>query len=66
MRANTLLTPAHPEWARLGREKRELLRLPADTPVEELLRLGMHLSAQAASLLSAVERSSGGRADTTA
>jgi hypothetical protein len=59
-RARTLLTPANPEWVRLEREKRELLRLPADASVEDLLRQGLQLSAEAARLVRAIERSDGG------
>ncbi len=47
------------EWAALGREKREGMAPPPDTPVGELLRRGQHLSAQAAKLLRAVERADG-------
>lgn len=58
--ARTLLEPGHDDaWARLNSEKRQLLTPPADTPVEELLRRGQHLSAQAAGLLRAIERADG-------
>ncbi len=53
----TLLEPGHEsEWARLNAEKRQALTSPPGTPVEELLRRGQALSAQAAWLLEAVER----------
>jgi hypothetical protein len=56
-RPRTLLEPGHEaEWAELNREKRRALTPPADTPVEELLRQGQHLSGQAFKLLRAVER----------
>ena len=59
-RPRTLLEPGHEaEWAELNEEKRRALTPPADTPVEELLRQGQHLSAQAAGLLRAVERANG-------
>jgi hypothetical protein len=55
-----LLAPGNEaEWAALGREKREGMAPPPDTPVGELLRRGQHLSAQAAKLLRAVERADG-------
>jgi len=56
-RPRTLLEPGHEaEWAVLNEEKRRALTPPADTPVEELLRQGQHLSRQAFMLLRAVER----------
>jgi hypothetical protein len=59
-RRRTLLEPGHEaEWAEFNREKRRALTPPPDTPVEELLRRGQHLSAQAAWLLRAVERANG-------
>jgi hypothetical protein len=54
----TLLRAGEPAWARLDREKRAALRRAPDTPIEELLRAGQRLSAQAAALRRAV---SGGR-----
>jgi hypothetical protein len=52
----TLLEPGHDAtWDRLGREKRAALRWSVDTPVEELLRAGQRLSAQAAALRRALE-----------
>ena len=55
-----LLSVGHEaEWAVLNEEKRRVLTLPADTPIEELLRRGQHLSAQAAWLLRAVEQANG-------
>ena len=59
-RAKTLLTPGDPEWVRLEREKRELLRPADDASVEELLRQGVDLSAEAARLIGAMEPSDGG------
>jgi antibiotic biosynthesis monooxygenase (ABM) superfamily enzyme len=60
-RTRTLLEPGHEaEWAELNEEKRRILTPPPGTPVSELLRRGQHLSAQAAKLLRAVERASGG------
>lgn len=57
----TLLEPGHgAEWKQLNAEKRKFLTPPSDTPLEELLRRGQHLSAQAAALLRAVERADGG------
>jgi hypothetical protein len=59
----TLLEPGHEaEWAELNEEKRRALTPPADTPVEELLRQGQHLSRQAFMLLRAVERAKNERA----
>jgi hypothetical protein len=56
----TLLEPGHEaEWAALNEEKRRALTPPPATPIGELLRRGQHLSAQAASLLRAVERANG-------
>ena len=56
-RARTLLEPGHAkEWAQLNRQKREALTPAAGTPVEELLRQGQVLAAQAEWLLAAVER----------
>jgi hypothetical protein len=56
-RPRTLLEPGHEaEWAELGEEKRRALTPPPDTPIDELLRRGQHLSAQAAGLLRAVEQ----------
>ena len=56
----TLLEPGHEaEWKRLNAEKRHMLTPAPETPIGELLRRGQHLSAQAASLLLAVERASG-------
>jgi mannose/cellobiose epimerase-like protein (N-acyl-D-glucosamine 2-epimerase family) len=56
----TLLEPGHEaEWARLNAEKWEALTPPSDTPIGELLRRGQHLSAQAAGLLRAVDRTHG-------
>ena len=56
----TLLEPGHEaEWAELDEEKRRALTPPPDTPIGELLRRGQHLSAQAGSLLRAVERADG-------
>lgn len=58
---NTLLEPGHEaEWKRLDAEKRRYLTPSPGTPLEELLRRGQHLSAQAAALLRAVERADGG------
>jgi hypothetical protein len=55
-----LLEPGHEaEWERLNAEKRRFLTPPADTPINELLRRGQRLSAQAAALLRAVERARG-------
>lgn len=59
-RSTPLLSVGHEaEWAILNEEKRRTLTPPADTPVEELLRRGQHLSAQAAWLLRAVEQANG-------
>ena len=59
-RATPLLSVGHEaEWAVLNEEKRRALTPPPDTPVEELLRQGQHLSAQAAWLLRAVEQANG-------
>jgi hypothetical protein len=56
-RTTPLLSVGHEaEWALLNEEKRRVLTPPADTPIEELLRRGQHLSAQAAWLLRAVEQ----------
>ncbi|MGA8364492.1 MAG: hypothetical protein WB709_08210 [Solirubrobacteraceae bacterium] len=56
----TLLEPGHEaEWAELNREKRRALTPSPDTPIGELLRRGQHLSAQAAGLVRAVERTDG-------
>jgi hypothetical protein len=56
-RTTPLLSVGHEaEWAKLNEEKRRTLTPPADTPIEELLRRGQHLSAQAAWLLRAVEQ----------
>ena len=56
-RSPTLLEPGHEqEWARLNAQKRKALTPPPGTPVEELLRQGQALSAQAAWLLEAVAR----------
>ena len=53
----TLFEPGHEaEWGRLNAEKSRMLTPAPDTPIGELLRRGQHLSAQAASLLRAVER----------
>jgi hypothetical protein len=58
--SKTLLEPGNDaEWSRLDVEKREALTPSPETPVGELLRRGQHLSAQAASLLRAVERANG-------
>jgi hypothetical protein len=43
---------------RFAIEKRQALSLPADTSIADLLVRGRHLSAQAAALLRALERSS--------
>lgn len=54
------MEPGHDaEWAQLDAEKRQLLMPAADTPLEDLLRRGQHLSAQAAALLRAIERADG-------
>ena len=59
-RATPLLSVGHEaEWAVLNEEKRRALTLPADMPIEELLRRGQQLSAQAAWLLRAVEQANG-------
>jgi hypothetical protein len=56
----TLLEPGHEaDWKRLNAEKRRALTPPPETPIAELLRRGQHLSAQASSLLRAVERAGG-------
>jgi hypothetical protein len=58
--ANPLLSVGHEaEWAVINEEKRRALMPPANTPIEELLRRGQHLSAQAAWLLRAVEQANG-------
>lgn len=55
-----LLAPGNEaEWARLNEEKRRALTPSPDTSIEELLRRGQHLSAQAAKLLRAVDRADG-------
>ena len=55
----TFLEPGHEaEWERLGAEKNALLAPSPDTPVEELLRRGQRLSAQAARLLRAIDKGS--------
>jgi hypothetical protein len=55
-----LMSPGHEaEWAVLNEEKRRALTPGADAPIEELLRRGQHLSAQAAWLLRAVEQANG-------
>ena len=57
---HTLLEPGHDDtWIQLDSEKRQFLTPPVGTPIGELLRRGQHLSAQAASLLRAVERADG-------
>jgi hypothetical protein len=54
------LEPGHEDdWKRLNAEKRRALTPPPETPIAELLRRGQHLSAQASSLLRAVERADG-------
>jgi hypothetical protein len=59
-RRSPLMSPGHEaEWAALNEEKRRVLTPGADTPIEELLRRGQHLSAQAAWLLRAVEQANG-------
>jgi hypothetical protein len=59
-RTTPLLSVGHEaEWAALNEEKRRALTPPLATPVEELLRRGQHLSAQAAWLLRAVEQANG-------
>ena len=56
-RVNTLIEPGHEAtWDRLNAEKRQVLTPAPDTPIGELLRRGQQLSAQAASLLRAIER----------
>ena len=51
------MEPGHgAEWEALDREQRQTLTPGADTPIEELLRRGQHVSAQAAKLLRAIER----------
>ncbi|MGH2911372.1 MAG: hypothetical protein ACRDJ3_02730 [Solirubrobacteraceae bacterium] len=57
---HTLLEPGHGNtWARLNSEKQQFMTPPVNTPVEELLRRGQHLSAQAAGLLRAIEQADG-------
>jgi hypothetical protein len=57
---HTLLEPGHDDtWAQLNSEKRQFLTPPVNTSVEELLRRGQNLSAQAAGLLRAIERADG-------
>lgn len=51
----TLLVAGHPEWERLASEKRAAVRRSPATPVEELLRAGQRLSAQAAALRRGLE-----------
>lgn len=65
-RRRTLLTPGNPEWTALEREKRELLRPRAEVPVEELLRRGIRLSAEAGRLMKGVERRPDDRTTPTA
>lgn len=63
-RTRTLLEPGHEaEWEQLNAEKRALRRPAADARVEDLLREGMHLSEQAASLLAGIERAGGQRGE---
>ncbi len=50
--SRTLLEAGHPAWQRLNAEKREMRRRPAGESVEDLLRAGQRLSAQAAALRS--------------
>jgi hypothetical protein len=56
MEAGTFLKVGHAAWDRLEAEKRSARRRPSDTPVEELLRAGQRLSAQAGALRRAVSR----------
>jgi hypothetical protein len=57
---HTLLEPGHEDvWERLNAEKRSVITPRPDTPIGELLRRGQRLSAQAASLLRAIERADG-------
>ena len=56
MEAHTFLKPGHPAWDRLQSEKRSARRWPPETPVEDLLRAGQRLSAQAGALRRAIRR----------
>jgi hypothetical protein len=59
-RSRTLVEPGHEaEWSRLNAEKRHGLTPSPETPVEELLRRGQRLSAQAARLMQAIEHTGG-------
>ena len=60
-RSPSLLTPGNREWKQLNAEKRELLRPPAGTSTEDLLRQGIQLSAEAARLQAAVAETDGQR-----
>jgi hypothetical protein len=51
----TLLRPGASEWKALNDEKRRLLAPPPETSVEQLLREGEALSAEAIGLLAAIE-----------
>ena len=58
--AKTLIEPGHVNaWAQLNAEKRQLFTPSPETSINELLRRGQHLSAQAACLLRAIERADG-------
>jgi len=59
-RARTLLAPGHQdEWARINDEERQRAQPPAVTPVATLLQHGIALSAQAITLLNAIEHADG-------
>lgn len=57
----TLLRPGADEWGRLNEEKRRLLIPSQDTPIDQLLREGEALSAEAMHLIASIRPPSGQR-----